>query len=37
MKSSITDLIIAKQRNGPIGTIQLEFQQNYTKFTELNV
>ena len=37
MKSSITDLIIAKQRNGPIGTVQLEFQQNYTKFTEINI
>ena len=36
-KSAITDLIIAKQRNGPIGTIQLEFQQNYTKFIELNI
>ena len=37
MKSSIIDLIIAKQRNGPIGTIQLEFNQNYTKFTEIKI
>lgn len=36
-KSSIIDLIIAKQRNGPIGTIQLEFNQNCTKFTELKI
>ena len=37
MKSFITDLTIAKQRNGPTGTIQLEFEQNYTKFMEINV
>jgi replicative DNA helicase len=37
MESFITDIIIAKQRNGPIGTVQLEFEQNYAKFTELKV
>lgn len=37
LQSFITDIIIAKQRNGPIGTVQLEFEQNYTKFTELKV
>jgi len=37
MKSSIIDVIIAKQRNGPIGTVHLEFDQNCTKFTELKI
>lgn len=30
--SSLTELIIAKQRNGPIGSIQLKFDQKKTKF-----
>lgn len=33
-KSSITDLIIAKQRNGPVGTIKLQFNENQTNFVE---
>ena len=33
--SSITELIIAKQRNGPIGTVKLKFNKNQTKFIEL--
>lgn len=33
----ITDLIIAKQRNGPTGIIKLEFNKNDTKFTELKI
>ena len=32
---SIMELIIAKQRNGPIGTVYLSFNKNYTKFVEL--
>jgi replicative DNA helicase len=31
----IMELIIAKQRNGPIGTVYLSFNKNYTKFVEL--
>ena len=30
----LIDLIIAKQRNGPIGNVQLKFDKNYTKFVE---
>jgi len=31
-KGSLTELIIAKQRNGPTGTINLTFIKEYTKF-----
>ena len=31
---NVTELIIAKQRNGPIGTIQLKFDPKYTKFID---
>ena len=34
-KSSLIELLIAKQRNGPIGTVKLKFNENHTKFTEL--
>lgn len=34
--SSITELTIAKQRNGPLGTIKLNFDENKTKFLEVN-
>ncbi|MDR2782507.1 MAG: hypothetical protein LBB48_01455 [Treponema sp.] len=27
--------MLAKQRNGPVGTVQLTFLSDYTKFTEL--
>jgi replicative DNA helicase len=30
----VTELILAKQRNGPIGTIKLNFEENQTKFSE---
>ena len=37
LKSPITELIIAKQRNGPTGTIQFKFNEKYAKFTELDI
>ena len=37
MNMFITDLIIAKQRNGPTGTVQLKFNQKDTRFTELEI
>jgi replicative DNA helicase len=35
--SSLTELIIAKQRNGPIGTVKLTFDEKRTKFFNLNL
>lgn len=35
-KSSLIELIVAKQRNGPVGTIKLKFNENLTKFIELD-
>jgi len=29
------DVIIAKQRHGPTGTVKLAFQAEYTRFTDL--
>lgn len=34
-KPGITEVIIGKQRNGPIGTVELGFQANLTKFVNL--
>jgi len=31
-KKGITDVIIAKQRNGPVGTVELAWISQYTKF-----
>ena len=31
----LIELIIAKQRNGPLGTIKLKFNEKQTKFSEL--
>ncbi|TCL65299.1 primary replicative DNA helicase [Hydrogenispora ethanolica] len=35
-KKGITDLIIAKQRNGPVGTVELLFQKEFSKFVGLD-
>jgi replicative DNA helicase len=32
----LTDVIIAKQRNGPVGTIQLYFKENQNKFVSIS-
>lgn len=34
-KKNITEIIIAKHRNGPIGTIELAFMKKYGKFVDL--
>jgi len=34
--SQLLELIIAKHRNGPTGTVQLKFDEKYTKFLDLN-
>ncbi len=34
-KKGIAEVIIAKQRNGPIGTIELVWLPDYTKFANL--
>ncbi len=31
------EIIIAKQRHGPIGTIKTHFEPNYTRFSDLNI
>ncbi|MBO8137141.1 MAG: replicative DNA helicase [Desulfotomaculum sp.] len=35
-KQGIAELIIAKQRNGPVGTVELGFFKEYTKFVNLD-
>lgn len=35
-QSSIIELTIAKQRNGPTGTVQLKFEEKQTKFFDIN-
>ena len=34
-KKNIAELIVAKQRNGPLGTVELGWQAEYTKFVNL--
>lgn len=35
-KPNIIEIIIAKQRNGPVGTVELVFLKNYNKFVNLD-
>lgn len=35
-KKNIIEIIIAKQRNGPVGTVELAFLKNYNKFLSLD-
>lgn len=34
-EAGITEIIVAKQRNGPTGTVKLGWQAEYTKFVNL--
>ena len=34
-RNDVAEIIIAKQRNGPIGTVELAYLPNYTKFANL--
>lgn len=36
MKTVKLKLIIAKQRNGPTGTVKLHFMKQYNKFTDID-
>jgi len=36
-RKGIADIIIAKQRNGPVGTVPLRFWEKYTKFSDLEM
>jgi len=36
VKDDIAELIIAKHRNGPVGTVNLKFDARYTKFSNYN-
>jgi replicative DNA helicase len=36
-KKNIIEIIIAKQRNGPVGTVELGFQKSFNKFVNLNL
>jgi replicative DNA helicase len=34
-KKGVSEIIVAKQRNGPIGTVELAWLPEYTKFANL--
>ena len=36
-KRGLADVIVAKQRNGPIGTVELTFLKEYTRFENREV
>ncbi|TBL77446.1 replicative DNA helicase [Paenibacillus thalictri] len=36
-KKNVIEIIIAKQRNGPVGTVELGFQKSFNKFVNLNL
>jgi replicative DNA helicase len=33
--ANIAEVIVAKQRHGPIGPVKLQFDANYTRFSDL--
>ena len=35
-REGITEIILGKQRNGPVGTVELGFEKRFTKFVNLN-
>jgi replicative DNA helicase len=35
-KKNIVEIIVAKQRNGPVGTVELVFLKNFNKFVSLD-
>ncbi|MFB4471361.1 DnaB-like helicase C-terminal domain-containing protein, partial [Oceanobacillus caeni] len=35
-KQNIIEIILAKQRNGPVGTVELAFVKEYNKFVDLD-
>jgi replicative DNA helicase len=35
-KKGIAEVIVAKQRNGPVGSVDLRFWEKYTKFGNLD-
>ncbi|MEN3189244.1 MAG: DnaB-like helicase C-terminal domain-containing protein, partial [Atribacterota bacterium] len=35
-KKGVAEVIVAKQRNGPVGTIELLFQKDYARFENLS-
>jgi len=35
-EQNVAELIIAKQRNGPVGTVKLAFLKEFTKFVDLS-